>query len=147
MGSKALAAAFLCKEPMFIPPGMAPALGKHPHFLRGMGTVTLGLLQTGQAGLNGMPSTGNHPGVSLEATLNQRQPGLGLAHVAHRDHSSGLSWFVASIFNCFILFHVKGDFAPSRITKNEIKAILLLIKMQLGTVIILRCTHKQNRCS
>lgn len=132
---------------MFIAPGTAPALGEHPHFFTGMGTVTLGLLQTGQAGLNGMPSTGNHPGVLLEATLNQRQPSLGLAHVAHRDHSSRLSWFVASIFNCFILFLVKGDFAPSRITKNEIKAIPLLIKRQVGTVIILRCTHKQNRHS
>lgn len=93
MESKALAAAFLCKEPIFIPPGTAPALGEHPHFLGGMGTVALRLLQTGQAGLNRMPSTGNHLGLLLEATLNQMQPSLELAHIAHTDHSSGLSWF------------------------------------------------------
>lgn len=91
-----------------------------------------------------MLSGGNHLRLLLEASLNQIQPSPGLACIAHKDHSSRLCWLIASTFHCFILFLINGNFVR-RITKNEIEAIPLLIKMQLSTVVTLRCVHQHKR--
>lgn len=60
---------------------------------------------------------------------------------AHCPQRSQL-WALSAFCKHFSL--VNGNFVP-RITKNEIKAIPLLIKVQLGTVAFLRCMHQHKR--
>lgn len=65
------------------------------------------------------------------------QSSLGLVCIAHKGHSSRLCWLIGSTFG-------NGNFVP-RVTKNEIEAIALSIKMQLGTVVTLRSMHQHKR--